>query len=191
MGRIRGQKGTVPLAEAPSVRRDEIFRATGSGLERLQTGKLRSGGQFNRIDELPYSRITSMNFEERVMRRGSKPLSVVGLVLLLFGLGVPAVTSLVSMIPLQSQAARIGGLTNELALPGIAIVTLGVYLVASKFPRKASEVWWQVKGEDLTAEDLRGWQIAGDHNGVDELVRVVREGVSRAKRPFPNPNPTP
>jgi hypothetical protein len=185
MGRIRGRKGTVPLAEAPSVRKDEVFRATSNGLERLQTGKLRNGGQYNRIDELPYSRITSMNYEERVMRRGSKPLSVLGLVLLLFGLGVPAVTTLVSMIPLQSQATRIGGLTNELALPGIAIVTVGVYLVASKFPRKASEVWWQVKGEDLTAEDLRGWQIAADQKGVDELVSVVREGVSRAKRPPP------
>lgn len=185
MRRIRGRKGAVPLAEAPSLRKDEVFRATSNGLERLQTGKLRNGGQYNRIDELPYSRITSMNYEERVMRRGSKPLSVLGLVLLLFGLGVPAVTTLVSMIPLQSQATRISGLTNELALPGIAIVTVGVYLVASKFPRKASEGWWQVKGEDLTAEDLRGWQIAADQKGVDELVSVVREGVSRAKRPLP------
>ena len=108
MGRIRGQKGAVPLAEAPSVRKDEIFRATSSSLERLQTGKLRSGGQYNRVDELPYSRITSMNFEERVMRRGSKPLAILGIVLLIFGLGVPAVSTLVSMVPLQSQAGRIG-----------------------------------------------------------------------------------
>ena len=80
-------------------------------------------------------------------------------------------------------------MTNGLALPGIALVSVGVYLVASKFPRKASEGWWQVKGEDLTAEDLRGWQIAADQKGVEELVSVVREGVSRAKRPSPNPTP--
>ncbi len=187
MGKFSGLAPTDHLAEASSVRKGEIFRATKTGLTRLQTGELRSGGKYNRTDELPYHRITSMSYEERVMTRGSKPLSIVGVALVMVGLGIPALSTLVSMLPLSGN--NISGLSNSLALPDLAGVSLGVYLLASKFPRKAKEGWWQIKGEDLTSDDLRGWQIAANQKGVDELVGVVREGVSRAKKPTITSNP--
>ncbi len=121
------------------------------------------------------------------MTRGSKPLSIVGVALVMVGLGIPALSTLVSMLPLSGNS--ISGLNNSLALPDLAGVSLGVYLLASKFPRKAKEGWWQIKGEDLTSDDLRGWQIAANQKGVDELVGVVREGVSRANKPTTTSNP--
>ncbi len=181
MGKFSSSTPTDHLAEAPSIRKGEIFRATKTGLTRLQTGELLSGGKYNRTDELPYHRITSMSYEERVMTRGSKPLSLLGVALVLVGLGIPALSTLISMISFSGN--RISGLNNALALPDLAGVSLGVYLLASKFPRKAKDGWWQIKGEELTSDDLRGWQIAANQKGVDELVSAVREGVSRAKRP--------
>ncbi len=189
MGRTRRQSGVGTVAEAPSVRKDEVFRATKTGLERLQKGKLRGGGRYNRLDELPYHRIASLSYEERVMRRGSKALSVVGVILLLVGLGIPAVSSLVSIASLQVPGSRIAGLTDSLALPNLAGVALGVGLLVSKFPRRAREGWWQVKGLDLTPEDQRGWQVAAGEKGAEELVRAVKEGVSRVAGPAPVKNP--
>lgn len=185
---IRGRSGADPIAEAPSVRRDEIFRATKTGLERLQTSKLRSGGKLHRIDELPYHRIASLSYEERVISRGSKPLTILGILLLLVGLGLPALTSLVSTFSSQVPGSRIAGLTGALALPDIAGVAIGVALLASKFPRKTKEGWWQVKGQDLTHEDQRGWQVAAGQKGTEELVKAVREGISQSARPVPTKN---
>jgi len=175
--------GNEPVAEASSVRKGEIFRATKNGLERLQTGELRSGGKYNRIDELPYHRITSMSYEERITTRGSKLLSILGVVLVLAGLGIPALSALISMASLQVQGNKIGRLNNALALPDLAGVSLGVYLLASRFPRKAKEGWWQIKGENFAPDELHGWQIASNQKGADELVKAVREGVSLTRKP--------
>ncbi len=181
MGKPSAFTSNEGVVEAPSIRKGEVFRATKHGLTRHQTGELRNGGKFNRTDELPYHRITSMSYEERVMSKGSKPLSILGIALVLAGLGIPALSTLISMIPLPGS--KVSGLSNSLALPDLAGVSLGVYLLASKFPRKAKDGWWQIKGEDLTSDDLRGWQIAANQKGVDQLVDTIREGISRAKRP--------
>ena len=177
--------GVDPIAQANSVRKDELFRATKTGLERLQTNKLRSGGRQNRIDELPYHRISSVSFEERVVTRGSKPLTVLGLFLLLMGLGLPAFSGLISMANFPGQGAKIAGLGESLALPDLAGVAIGVGLLASRFPRSTREGWWQVRGLDLAPEDQRGWQVAAGERGADDLVRAVREGISRAANSFP------
>ena len=177
--------GVNRIAQAASVRKDEVFRATTTGLERLQTSKLRSGGKQHRIDELPYHRITSVSFEERVVTRGSKLLSVLGMFLLLMGLGLPVLSGLVSMVNFPGQGARIAGLGQSLALPDLVGVAVGVGLLASKFPRSTREGWWQVRGLDLAPEDQRGWQVAADQRGADDLVRAVKEGISRAANPSP------
>ncbi len=156
---------------------------------RVQKSKLRSGGEHNRVDELPYHRIASLSYEERVIKRGSKPLAALGIILLLAGLGLPALTGLSSMLPLQLQSSRIAGLNGSLALPDIAGVVLGVGLLASKFPRRASEGWWQVKGLDLTPEEQRDWQVAAAGEDAEELVLAVREGMARAVNPSTAKNP--
>jgi hypothetical protein len=181
---IRKASAVDSIAQAQSVRKDEVFRATRTGLERLQTNKLRSGGKQNRMDELPYHRISSVSFEERVVTRGSKPLSVLGVFLLLMGLGLPALSGLVSMLNFPGQSARIAGLGESLALPDLAGVAIGVGLLASRFPRSTREGWWQVRGLDLAPEDQRGWQVAAGEKGADDLVRAVREGISRAANPY-------
>jgi hypothetical protein len=188
MGRSRQQAG-IAVAEAPSVRKDEVFRATRTGLERLQKSKLRGGGEYNRLDELPYHRIASLSYEERVTTRGSKVLSVAGAILLLVGLGIPAFSSLMSMVSLHVPSSRIAGLTDSLALPNLTVAALGIGLLASKFPRRSKERWWQVKGLDLTPEDQRGWQVAAGEKGAEELVRAVKEGVSRTTSPGLIKNP--
>ncbi len=181
---LRNTSGADSLAQAPSVRKDEIFRATKTGLERLQTSKLRSGGKQNRIDELPYHRISSISFEERVVTRGSKPLSILGAFLLLIGLGLPALSGLISMANFPVQSARVAGLAQSLAIPNLAGVAVGVGLLASRFPRSTREGWWQVRSLDLAPDDQRGWQVAAGETGADELVRTVREGISRVANSF-------
>ncbi len=176
----------APVAEASSIRKGEIFRATNNGLERLQTRELRSGEKYNRIDELPYDRITSMSYEERVLHRGSRFLSLAGITLLLVGLGIPALSTLLPIISAQLQANHISGLQNALAIPDLAGVSLGVFLLANGFPRKVKEGWWQVKGQNLTADDLHGWQIAGNAEGADKLVKEVKERISRARKARPS-----
>ncbi len=189
MVRASGRTGTDRILEAPSVRKDETFRVTKTGLERLQSSKLRNGGKHHRIDELPYHRIASLSYEEKVTTRGSKTVTAVGIILLLFGLGLPALTGVVSMLSLQVQGARISGLTDSLAIPNLAGVAIGIALLATKFPRRTSEGWWQVRGEDLSHEDQRGWQVAAGQKGTDELVRAIREGIALSARPTPTKNP--
>jgi len=183
---ISRASGVDPIAQAHSVRKDEVFRATKTGLERLQTNKLRSGGRQNRIDELPYHRISSVSFEERVVTRGSKLLSVLGVFLLLMGLGLPALSGFISVVNFPGQGARVVGLGESLAVPDLAGVAIGVGLLASRFPRSTREGWWQVRGLDLAPEDQRGWQVAAGERGADDLVRAVREGISRAANSFPS-----
>ena len=131
---------------------------------------------------MPYSRITALVHEERVISHGSKPLGILGIMLLLFGLGAPTVGSnLLSLLLIPGS--RIAGLTGSFSLPSIAMLFVGVGLIASKFPRRAREGWWQVKGQDMSAEDQRGWQIAGKAKGTEELVRAIKEGISSSTQP--------
>ena len=178
----RKQVTVGPVVTAPSVRRDELFRATRTGLERVQSGKLRSGSKFNRTDVLPYGRITSLSYEEKVITHGSRVLGALGVILLLFGIAVPALSSVNLGSVLPGLGGRIPGLTGSLALPSIAGLTVGVALLASKFPRKSRERWWQVKGQDMTLEDQRGWQVAAGEGGAEELVNAVREGIANIIR---------
>ncbi len=170
------------LVEAPSVRKGEIFRAAGKGLQRLRTEELRSGGKYNRIDELPYNRITSMSYEERVMRRGSRIISGLGIILVLVGVGIPTLSTLLPIFTAQVLVSKIAGFENALVLPDLASVSLGVFLLASRFPRKVKEAWWQVKGQDLTPDTFHGWQIAGNTDGADRLVTAVKDGMLQARK---------
>ncbi len=184
LGKPSNATKTEALAEAPSVRKDEAFRATKHGLERLQTGKLRKGGKYNRIEEMPYHRITSMSYEERIMAKGSLVVASLGIILVLLGLGLPAISTFTHVLSGIVNGNSVGGIKNALILPDLATISIGVYLLASKFPRKAKEGWWQIKGQGLTADELHGWQVAANEKGIEKFVSTVKEGMSRTRNQY-------
>ncbi len=182
MGKKQHPHEQPALAEAPSLKKDEVFKATKTGLQRLRTQELRGGGTHNKIDEMPYWRISSVDYEEKVLRRGSHILAIAGMVMVLFGLATPFALSLTTIQSLASRLVssnNLIGFRNALLVPDIAMVLLGVLLVASKFPRKIREGWWQLK--DLTGNQLFEWQIAARARGVENFVNVVREGIARSQ----------
>ena len=182
-----GKKPRVPeqtvLAEAPSVRKGEVFRATPTGLRRLQTQELRGGGKHNKIDEIPYWRISSVSYEEKVLRRGSHILAIAGMVMVLFGLAMPFALTLSTIQSLLSplvSSNNLVGARNALLVPDIAMFLAGTLLVATRFPRKIREGWWQVK--DLTGDELFGWQVAANAKGVEKFVNLVKQGIAQSQR---------
>lgn len=86
------------------------------------------------------------------------------------------------MLASQVIASKVAGLQNSLVLPDLATVSIGVYLLASRFPRKLKEGWWQVKGQGITADDFHGWQISGNAREADQLVNAVKQGISQASK---------
>ena len=142
--------------------------------------ELHGGGKYNRKDELPYNRITSVSYEERVLHRGSRVLTGLGVMLMLVGLGIPTLSTF-PMLATQLIASKIAGIQNALVLPDLATLSIGVYLLASRFPRKLRDGWWQVRGQDLTVDDFHSWQIAGSAKEADLLVSTVRQGISQAR----------
>ena len=180
MRKFTNPEKVEPLAEAPSVRKGEIFRATKHGVERLQTGKLRGGGKYNRMEELPYHRITSMTYEERIFTRGSLILSGVGILLLLVGLGVPALSTFSQLFSGVARTSNVSVLENALLLPDLAMISLGASLLAFKFPRRHKDGWWQIKGHDQSAGEMHGWQVLASQKGVENFIHTVKEGMSRA-----------
>ncbi len=181
-----GKNDTFPehpvLAEAPSVKKGEVFKATKIGLQRHRTQELRDGGKHNRVDDMPYWRVSSVSYEEKVLRRGSRVLAIVGLVMVLFGLGAPVVASLAtvqSLISHMVSSSNLIGVRNALLVPDVATVLLGIALVARKFPRKVREGWWQLK--DLTGNEMFGWQMTARARGIENFVDVVKQGIALSR----------
>ena len=149
-------------------------------MERLQVNELRNGGKYNRKDELPYNRISSVSLEEKVSRRGSWILTGIGLLLLLGGIGIPGL-SLIPVSPVHAAARQLSLLMNVSALQSFTLTTIGFVLLASRYPRKTSDEWWQVRGPDL-GQDEYGWQIAGKTAESEKLVETIREGISSTRK---------
>lgn len=169
------------LAEAPSVRKGEVFRATNRGLERLQVNELRNGGKYNRKDELPYHRIASVSLEEKVSKRGSWILSSLGVILLLAGIGVPSL-SIIPTFPVHVVASRLSILMNAFAFQNLTSSAVGFLLLASRFPRKTTDEWWQIRGYGLGQDEYNGWQISSKSKDSAKLVDAVRDGIAKTDK---------
>lgn len=172
------------LAEAPSIREGEVFKATPRGLQRLRTQQLRGGGKHHKIDELPYWRISSLSYEEKVLRKGSHLLAMAGIVMALFGLGMPvalSLTTIQSFLATLVSSTELIGIRNALLVPNIAMILAGTFLVGATFPRTRREGWWQLKG--LTGNELFGWQVAANARGVKEFINVVKRGIALSELP--------
>ncbi len=179
-----GKKVRTPkdelLAEAPSVRKGEVFRATRTGLERVQVNELRNGGKYHRKDQLPYNRIATVSHEKKVTRKGSWILAAVGVVFLLGGIGVPGL-SLIPNLPVHVGGSRLSILGNAFSLQNLAISLIGFLLLGSRFPRRSSEEWFQIRAPDLGQDEYNGWQIAASSAKSEKLVETVLDGINRSR----------